>query len=152
MYKRQIPDSLTAVKNYVRDKRLAILLCIDSNCHSPSFGTDDNKRGEVLDDFIAVHNLKIENKGTEYTFETTLASTVIDITLSDKLAVSVTDWTVVKGENFTDHNDITFKLETEKIILEKTRKWEKADWALFTDTLATEKLQVRHLILSLIHI
>ena len=63
--------------------------------------------------------LKIENKGTEYTFETTLASTIIDITLSDKLAVSVTDWTVVKGENFTDHNDITFKLELEKIILEK---------------------------------
>ena len=38
--------------------------------------------------------------------QTTLASTIIDITLSDKLAVSVTDWTVVKGENFTDHNDI----------------------------------------------
>ena len=60
--------------------------------------------------------------------------------------MSVTDWSVVKDENFTDHNDITFKLETEKIILEKTRKWEKADWALFTDTLATEKLQVRNLI------
>ena len=90
---------------YAKEKRLAILLCIDSNCHSSSFGTDDNKRGEVLDDFIAAHNLKIENKGTEYTFETTLASTIIDITLSDKLAVSVTDWTVVKGENFTDHND-----------------------------------------------
>ena len=71
--------------------------------------------------------------GRYNTFETTLASTIIDITLSDKLAVSVTDWTVVKDENFTDHNDITFKLETEKIILEKTRKWEKADWALFTD-------------------
>ena len=120
--KEVIPDSLTAVMKYAKDKRLAILLCIDSNCHSSSFGTDDNKRGEVLDDFIAVHNLKIENKGTEYTFETTLASTIIDITLSDKLAVSVTDWTVVKGENFTDHNDITFKLETEKIILEKNKK------------------------------
>ena len=92
-----------------------------------AFGTDDNKRGEVLDDFIAAHNLKIENKGTEYTFETTLASTIIDITLSDKLAVSVKGWTVAKGENFTDHNDITFKLDTEKIILEKTRKWDNAD-------------------------
>ena len=73
------------------------------------------KEGEILDDFIAAHNLKIENKGTEYTFETTLASTRIDITLSNKLAVSVTDWTVFKGENFMDHNDITFKLETEKM-------------------------------------
>ena len=37
-----IPDSLTAVMKYAKDKRLAILLCIDSNCHSSSFGTDDN--------------------------------------------------------------------------------------------------------------
>ena len=108
--KEVIPESLTAVMKYAIDKRLAILLCVDSNCHSSSFGIDDNKRGEVLDDFIAAHNLKIENKGTEYTFETTLASTIIDITLSDKLAVSVTDWTVNKGENFTDHNDITLSL------------------------------------------
>ena len=63
--KEVIPDDLTTVMKYARDKRLAILLCIDSNCHSSSFGTDGNKRGEVLDDFIAAHNLKIENKGTE---------------------------------------------------------------------------------------
>ena len=43
--KEVIPESLTAVMNYVKNKRLAILLCIDSNCHSSSFGTDDNKRG-----------------------------------------------------------------------------------------------------------
>ena len=73
--KEVIPDSLTAVMRYATQKRLAILLCIDSNCHSSSFGTDDNKRGEVLDDFIAAHNLKIENKGTEYTFETCLLYT-----------------------------------------------------------------------------
>ena len=144
--KEVIPDSLTAVMKYAKDKRLAILLCMDSNCHSSSFGTDDNKRGEVLDDFIAAHNLKIENKGTEYTFENTLASTIIDTTLSDKLAVSVQDWTVVRDENFTDHNDITFKLETDKVILEKTRKWENADWSLFKDSLATQQLQVRQLI------
>ena len=57
--KEVIPDSLTKVMKYARDKRLAILLCIDSNCHSSSFGTDDNKRGEVLEDFIAANNLKI---------------------------------------------------------------------------------------------
>ena len=45
---------------YAKDEILAILLCIDSNCHSSSFGTDDKKRGEVLDDFIAAHNLKIK--------------------------------------------------------------------------------------------
>ena len=90
------------------------LLCIDSNCHSSSFGTDDNKRGEILDDFIAAHNLKIENKGTEYAFETTIASTIIDITLSNKLAVSVTDWTVVKGENFRITMTLLLSLKPKK--------------------------------------
>ena len=54
-----IPDSLTAIMAYAQNKRLAILLCIDSNCHSSSFGLDNNKRGDMLDDFIAAHNLKI---------------------------------------------------------------------------------------------
>ena len=57
--KEVIPDSLTHVMNYANLKRLSILLCIDSNCHSSSFGTNDNKRGEILDDFIAAYNLKI---------------------------------------------------------------------------------------------
>ena len=83
--------------SYAQNKRLAILLCLDSNCHSSSFGLD-NKRGDILDEFIAAHNLKIENIGTEYTFETTLANSVVDMTLSDKLAVSVKNWTVSKGE------------------------------------------------------
>ena len=35
--KEVIPDSLTAVMNYANNKRLSILLCIDSNCHSSCF-------------------------------------------------------------------------------------------------------------------
>ena len=79
----------------------------------------DNNRGDTLDDFIAAHNLKIENQGTEYAFKTSMANSVIYITLSDKLAVSVMNWSVEKGENFTEHNDITFILETEKVLMEK---------------------------------
>ena len=48
-----------------------------------------------------------------------MANSVIYITLSDKLAVSVMNWSVEKGENFTEHNDITFILETEKVLMEK---------------------------------
>ena len=51
-----------------------------------------------------------------------MANSVIDITLSDKLAVSVMNWSVEKGENLTHHNNITFTLETEKVIIEKTRR------------------------------
>ena len=73
-----------------------------------------------------------------------MANSVIYITLSDKLAVSVMNWSVEKEENFTDHNDITFTLETEKIIKEKTRKWEDADWELFTSILKIKTFQLDH--------
>ena len=127
-----------------QNERLALLLCIDSNCHSSSFGLDDNKRGDTLDYFIAAHNLKIENRGSEYTFETSTANSLIYITLSDELAVSVMNWSVEKGQNFTDHNNITFTLETEKVIIEKTRKWEDADWDFFTSTLKIKTFQLDH--------
>ena len=50
---------------------------------------------------------------------------------------------VIKEENFTDHNDITFKLESEKVIIEKTRKWDNADWDIFTTNLAKQHLPTR---------
>ena len=75
--------------------------------------------------------------------ETHTANSVIDITLSDKLAVSVRNWTVKEGENFSDHNDINFDLETELISIEKTREWHKADWELFTDTLSQQSIPMR---------
>ena len=66
-----------------------ILLCLDSNCHSSSFGPTDNKRGDILDEFITTYNLEIENIGTEYTYKTTIANSVIDITLAEMIAVSI---------------------------------------------------------------
>ena len=49
------------------------------------------------------------------------------------------NWSLKKGENFTDHNNVMFTLETEKVVIEKTRKWEDADWELFTSTLKKSK-------------
>ena len=100
---------------YSRLKGLALLMCLDSNCHSSSFGLSNNKRGKILDEFVAKYNLKIENVDKKYTFETTTTSTIINITLSHRPSVSVTDWTVIKDENFTDHNDISFYFQMELI-------------------------------------
>ena len=75
------PDRLHKLLQYTNDKRTAIILCIDSNCHSDCFGIDNNKRGEKLEEFIATYHLTIENVGTEYTYETSQAKTIIDITL-----------------------------------------------------------------------
>lgn len=58
-----IPEWLDKLTEYARANRTAILICMDSNCHSSSFGIDTNKRGEALDIFIAANILKIENIG-----------------------------------------------------------------------------------------
>ena len=58
-----IPDWLNRLTEYARKNRTALLICMDSNCHSSSFGIDTNKRGEALDIFIAANILKIENIG-----------------------------------------------------------------------------------------
>ena len=62
---------------------------MDSNAHSTSFGTTNNKCGEQLDLFIAHHKLDIENQGLTSTFQARGAATIVDITLTARLSVSV---------------------------------------------------------------
>ena len=138
-----IPNWLYKLTKYVKDNRTAILICMDSNCHSSSFGNDTNKRGEKLDEFIAENLLSIENIGKEFTYETSNAKSIIDITLSANLSVSVTNWTVTKENNFTDHNTITFKLRIDQITLPACRKWDKTNWEIFKKELDSRSVHLR---------
>ena len=60
-----------------------------SNAHSTSFGPDTNKRGELLDLFIAKYGLDIENRGNTPTFCGRGGVTFIDVTLTRGLSVTV---------------------------------------------------------------
>ena len=75
-------------------KGLALLIGADTNCHSTIYGKETNKRGEELEDFIAASNLNVENTGTFPTFNTQWGKSVIDVTLTRRLAVSVKNWNV----------------------------------------------------------
>ena len=87
-----IPDSLEKLMRYAEDKGLGVILCIDSNCHSQLFDPSTNKRGEALELFIAKYNLQVENTCHTPTYESRGAKTCIDITLTTRLSVSVTNW------------------------------------------------------------
>ena len=52
-HKEVIPESLTTAIEYALKKGLAIILGMDSNVHSTSFGPVTNKRGEILDLFYS---------------------------------------------------------------------------------------------------
>jgi len=115
---------------------------MDANAHSTSFGTTNNKRGEQVDDFIARHKLNIENTGVTPTFQARGAATIVDITLTARLAVNISHWSVSQEYNGSDHNTITFIAETDKHTIEPTWKWHKADWQKFTAQLQKSKLKI----------
>ena len=138
-----IPEWLDELIKYSDKNNTAILLCIDSNTHSTSFGVDTNKRGEKLDEFIAEYHLEIRNEGITPTFQTNQAQSIIDITLTKRMTAGIMNWTVDTAENFTDHNTITFNIATETITLPPTRNWNKADWTIFKDELQKRPIKIR---------
>ena len=130
-----IPPTLHKVMRYAENKGLGLIIGMDSNAHSTSFGPSNNKRGEELDLFIAQYKLDITNCTHDPTFESRGAKTCIDITLSTRLAVSLTDWQVDRSYNGSDHNSIYFQAEAECITTEPKWQWHKANWEVFTEYL-----------------
>ena len=94
-----IPVELITAVEYALKKGLAIIIGMDSNAHSTSFGPSTNSRGEKLDLFIAKYGLDIENRGNTPTFCGRGCATFIDVTLTRGLSVTVKEWEVC-----TDYN------------------------------------------------
>ena len=124
-------EGLDAVVDYADDKNLALIMCIDSNCHSTLFGPDTNARGKKLEQAIARHNLHVENQGHVPTFHGGKARTCIDVTLTKRLSSEVVNWRVNTSYNGSDHNTIEFKVKQELISKPKVWLWHKADWNTF---------------------
>lgn len=79
---------LTKIMDFLKHRGYALLLGIDSNCHSTLYGRETNPRGEKLEDFIASHKLTIENIGRTNTYHSDTGKSIIDITITSKLAVT----------------------------------------------------------------
>ena len=141
-----IPDALDTAMQYAHDKGLAILVAMDSNAHSSSYGPTNNTRGEKIDLFIARHQLHIENTGNTPTFQARNCETFIDVTLTSNLAVSVADWRVCQDYNGSDHNTILFHTHTDLDRTEPQWRWDKADWDLFQAEVKKADLNIPHII------
>ena len=128
-----IPPALHKVLRHAEDKGFGIILSMDTNAHSTSFGPDSNKRAEEIDLCIAQYKLDRANCSHEPTFESRGAKTCIDITLSTRLSATLYDWNVDRSYNGSDHNSIRFTANTELINTTPTWIWSKANWPSFTD-------------------
>ena len=63
-------------------KRIPLIVGADSNAHSVLWGCEEtNKRGEELKELILRFYLNVANRGGEYTFSTSRANSIIEITL-----------------------------------------------------------------------
>ena len=126
-----IPNELEEMIAFATRKGWAILIGMDSNCHSVIYGLETNSRREKLEEFLADTGLEIENVGKEPTYESRGNSTRVDITLTKDLRYDIIGWEVDRRYNASDDNTIKLRVGKEKIKLPKTWKWHKADWEIF---------------------
>ena len=91
-------------------------------------------------DYIVSTNLYICNLGTTPTFENAIRSEVIDITLAtNNIIDKMMDWKVIRNVSLSDHNRITYKLNSELPISTTIfRNIRKTDWEKYKSMLKVE--------------
>ena len=128
-----VQDWLTKIMEYVNTRNCKVVFGLDSNAHSELYGHETDSRGEILEEFIFVNNLDIENRGDVPTFSTlrrdTLATSYIDITLSKN--VNVVDWFVDESFNHSDHNTLSYEILVTEEPPKLVRPWKRANWTRF---------------------
>ena len=135
---------LTRIAEFTKHRGYGTIIGMDSNCHSTLYGRETNNRGVLLEEFILGNKLTIENKGKKYTYHSNTGKSVIDITLTARLSVTVSDWRVADEEiNFSDHNSIYYELKTDKYQPPKARKWHQANWKTFSDHLEGNSIRIQ---------
>ena len=77
-----VTTELEEMLAFASRKGWAVLIGMNSNCHSVIYGLETNSRGEKLEEFLAETGLEVGNVGKEPTYESRGNSTRIDITLT----------------------------------------------------------------------
>ena len=131
-----------AAIRYAKDRNYKLLFCADTNAHSELYGHETDDRGEIMENIIFEHDLHVENKGRVPTFSVlrnnTLASSIIDVTLSWNLSLS--KWVVETNyDNGSDHNTISFESSDSSPAPSLVRPWIHCKWDLFSRILSKVK-------------
>ena len=120
-----------------------LVIAGDFNAKSPWWFSDrHDERGEELDEFIARHNLSVENNPhNPPTFENRAGATSnIDVTLCNQAAHGMAlDWRVTQNLTSSDHNMIVFDLLGEPVVHGPQEPrlrfvYKRADWQLLRDS------------------
>ena len=107
-----ISSELVKICNFFKDNKVNAVIGMDSNSHSPFWGSDNsNARGLELEAFIVQNQLVVLNKGNVPTFQTSRAKSVIDVTLAYGKYNHIHNWHVMENQYFfSDHKGINFQM------------------------------------------
>ena len=129
---------LMSLVSFCEERGLELIIGTDSNCHNAIWGSSNtNHRGEKLMEYIVTTNLQICNTGTQPTFENSIRSEIIDLTLATTQASSkIQDWKVITGKTASDHNMIAFKYQKmPKVLEEEYKNVRRTNWDLYREKL-----------------
>ncbi|XP_050064894.1 uncharacterized protein LOC126553825 [Aphis gossypii] len=107
--------------------------------------THTDGRGERVEDMIMSSETICCNEGSVPTFQTSMGSAILDLTLASvRVAASISGWKVHENAVTSDHRLITFgydDIEEGEIVKQESKRFNvrKADWNVFRQRLA-EKL------------
>ena len=136
---RVCPKPLEKLLRATARNGIPVILMADANAHSTLWGcTDNNARGETLEELLFQYNLAILNEGSSPTFvnHLTTEGTRPDITIcSPALTPRSTNWRIESTVSGSDHSLILFDLHMGPKLLVKRRDFRKGDWSKFSKIL-----------------
>jgi ribonuclease HI len=125
------------------------LIAADSNSHSKQwFSKNEDRRGQIMNDFIDTNNLIILNENEEIpTFYTIRGQSSIDLTISSLInSTIIKNWKILLEESLSDHRYITFDIafKTDEILYNITKKYKTKNicWELFDEKVNEYIIQV----------
>ena len=125
-------DTMVNLVRSCSRNEIPLLLCMDSNAHSPLWNcADSNQRGEELEEFFLEEGLTVLNVGNVPTYCSSIGSSIIDVTVVNTCgfnALEVEDWRVLPDETFSDHRYIQFGLRLGSSAPAELRCWKKGRW------------------------
>lgn len=120
---------LAALVAHCEREGLELIISADSNAHHTIWGSErTNSRGEELFNYLFTTHLRILNRGSEPTFVTSRAQTIIDLTLAtEQVSQFILDWHVSNELSCSDHRWIRFNLHITTIPAVPRRNPRKTD-------------------------
>ncbi len=135
---------LISVSKHCNRYRIPLVIGADTNAHSMLWGCDEmNSRGSDLEELMLSLHLNVLNLGSESTFMSSRADSIIDVTMVNATAITLLDledWRVDKSMSASDHRYLLFSIGRFTPKGELVRNLKRADWETFRSILDQAEL------------